>query len=299
MLTPITVEDVMSAPVKTISPDESCRTAADRLVEAGIGSLVVCENGDPAGIVTEVDVTRLVSSGRDPVSTPVSAFMSSPIVTVTAGQPVEEAADILREQNIKRLPVVDGDGEVVGVVTTTDLSSYLPHVVRQGRRQSPDETKERRSVRVDTAYENDDWEYEYPGDESGVTVGDTAKFTKELTEADVEAFAEASGDTNRLHLDEEYAAGTRFGGRIAHGTLVAGVISAALARLPGLVIYLSQDVSYLGPVPLDTRVTAECEVVERMGGNRFRLTTVVRRPDGEEVIDGEAVVISDAIPDTD
>jgi len=299
MLTPITVADVMNAPVETIGPDESCRTAADRLVDAGIGSLVVCENGGPVGIVTEMDVTRLVSSDKDPTATPVSAFMSSPIITVTAGQPIEEAAETLREHDIKRLPVVDEDGEIIGIVTTTDLSSYLPHVVRRGRRQYPEGDQKRRSVRVDTAYENDDWEYEYLGDESGVTVGDTATFTKTITEADVEAFAEASGDTNRLHLDAEYAAGTRFGERIAHGTLVTGIVSAALARLPGLVIYLSQDVGYLGPVPLDTRVTAECEVVEQMGENRFRLTTVVRRADGEAVIDGEAVVISDAIPDTD
>ncbi|MEF8813068.1 MAG: CBS domain-containing protein [Halovenus sp.] len=298
MLTPITVRDVMNAPVETIDSDESCRVAADRLVSAGIGSLVVRENGDSVGIVTEVDVARLVSSGREPTETPVSAFMSSPLITIGVERPIEEAAETLREHDIKRLPVVDDDDDVVGIVTTTDLSSYLPHVIRRGRQQSPETDRQRRSVRVDTAYENEGWEYEYLGDESGVSVGDTSTFAKTLTEADVEAFAEASGDTNRLHLDGEYAAETRFGERIAHGTLVSGIISAALARIPGLVIYLSQDVGYLGPVPLETRVTAECEVVEQMGENRFRLTTVVRRADGEKVIDGEAMVISDTIPDT-
>ena len=54
--------------------------------------------------------------------------------------------------------------------------------------------------------------------------------------------------------------------------------------------------SYLGPVPLDERVTAECEVVENIGNNRFRLSTIVKTSDGETVIDGEAVVISDEIP---
>ena len=90
--------------------------------------------------------------------------------------------------------------------------------------------------------------------------------------------------------------------QFAHGSLVGGIISAALARLPGLIIYLSQDVSYLGPVPLGARVTAECEVVENIGKGRFRLSTTVMAGSGEDadtVIDGEAVVISDPIPDLD
>lgn len=296
MLTPITVGDVMNAPVRTVGADESCRVATDRLVDAGIGSLVVCENGDPVGIVTDVDVTRLVSSGKDPAGTPVSAFMSSPIVTITAEQLIEEAAKTLREHDIKRLPVVGEDGDVVGIVTTTDLSSYLPHVIRRGRRQSPDESGKRRSVRVDTAYENDDWEYEYRGDESGVTVGDTATFTKTLTGADIEAFAEASGDTNRLHLDEEFARETRFQGRIVHGTLVSGIISAALARLPGLTIYLSQELEFRGPVSIGDRVTAVVEVVEALGNDQYRLKTTVECDD-DVVVDGEATVLVDEFPD--
>lgn len=129
-------------------------------------------------------------------------------------------------------------------------------------------------------------------------VGDRVEFTKTITEDDVTAFAAASGDTNPLHLDEEYAAETRFRGRIVHGTLVGSLISAALARLPGLIVYLSQDTSYLGPVDVDERVTAVCEVVEDLGSDRYRLTTSVRDGDGTEVIDGEAVVIADPIPDT-
>jgi acyl dehydratase len=201
----------------------------------------------------------------------------------------------MREHSIRRLPVVE-DGAVAGIITTTDLSNYLPHLVRMGREDTPDESRERTSVRVDTAYEREEWEFEYLGDESQIDVGDTVRFTKTLSEEDVEAFAEASGDTNRLHMDDEFAKTTRFGERIAHGTLVVGAISSALARLPGLIIYLSQDVSYLGPVPLGERVTAECEVVENIGDNRFRLSTVVKTSDGETVIDGEAVVISDEIP---
>jgi acyl dehydratase len=129
-----------------------------------------------------------------------------------------------------------------------------------------------------------------------LSVGDTVKFSKTISDADVRRFAVSSGDTNPLHLDEEFAKQTRFKGRIAHGTLVGGLISAALARLPGLTIYLSQDLEFHGPVRIGDRVTAECQIVEDLGHNQYRLTTTVS--DGDEVvIDGEAVVLIDDRPD--
>lgn len=218
-------------------------------------------------------------------------MMTSPVITTTPETAVTQAAETLRENGIKRLPVVDDAGALAGIVTTTDLSNYLPHLPRPERDRPGAAGDERHDTRVDTAYEGEDWDHEYVGDEAEIDVGETSRFTKTLAEADVEAFADASGDTNRLHLDDAYAAETRFGARIVHGTLVAGTISAALARLPGLTVYLSQDVSYLGPVPIGADVTAECEVVEWISEDRFRLTTTVERADGETVIDGEAVVI--------
>ena len=129
-----------------------------------------------------------------------------------------------------------------------------------------------------------------------LSVGDRFEFTKTITDEDVHGFAAASGDTNPLHLDDEFAERTRFRGRIVHGTLVGGLISAALARVPGLVIYLSQDVEFHNPVRIDDRITAECEIVEDLGKNQYRLTT--RVVDGEEVvIDGEAVILVDGNPE--
>ena len=92
---------------------------------------------------------------------------------------------------------------------------------------------------------------------------------------------------------------TRFGGRIVHGTLVSGLISAALARLPGLTIYLSQDLEFLKPVEIGDRLTAVVEIVEDIGNGRYRLTTSVENEDAEPVIDGEAVVIIDEPPSAD
>jgi len=134
------------------------------------------------------------------------------------------------------------------------------------------------------------WEVELDAGPDGLQVGDSVRFSKTLSAEDVERFAAVSGDTNPLHLDDEAAAETRFGGRIVHGTLVSGLISAALARLPGTVVYLSQDTEFRAPVRIGDRVTADVEAVEDLGGNRFRLRTQVLR-DEDPVIDGEAVVL--------
>jgi len=150
-------------------------------------------------------------------------------------------------------------------------------------------------------YEEVDWTFERTvSDPENLGVGDTVRFSKRLADEDVRAFARASGDTNRLHLDDEFAKETRFRGRIAHGTLASGLISAALARLPGLTIYLSQDLEFRGPVGVDDRVEATVEIVEDLGDDRYRLTTRVKDvEDGEGtvVVDGEAVVLIDEPPE--
>ena len=146
--------------------------------------------------------------------------------------------------------------------------------------------------RIEPGGDLPEWDVVFHGEDDALEVGDRICFTKTLTGADVDRFAAASGDTNPIHLDEEWASETRFGGRIVHGILASGLISAALARLPGSVIYLSQDVEFRAPVRLGDRVTAEVEAVESLGGGRFRLRTLVKK--GEDVvIDGEAVILVD------
>ncbi|PSP52047.1 acyl dehydratase [Halobacteriales archaeon QH_3_68_24] len=297
MIGPPAVSEVMRRAVETVGPDATALEAAERLHERDVGSVVVVDGG-VVGIVTESDIVSLVATGGDPASAAVEAVMSAPVHTVEADETVVAAARALRERGTKKLPVTDG-GDLVGIVTTTDLAHFLPHVRwPTGDRGEGDDGRVRRTERPDTAYEKSDWTFEYVGHEETIDVGDVLRFSKPLAEAEVEAFADASGDTNRLHLDEGYAAGTRFGRPVVHGTLVAGTISAALARLPGLVIYLSQEVSYLGPVDIGDRVTAECEVVEDIGDERYRLSTTVTDGDGETVVDGEAVVLADPIPET-
>ncbi len=147
-------------------------------------------------------------------------------------------------------------------------------------------------------YSRLDWEFDRSVDDSAeISVGDSVTFEKTLTDEDVRAFAQVSGDTNRLHLDEEFAAKSRFGERIVHGTLVSGLISAALARLPGLTIYLSQDLEFRGPVGIGDRVSARVEIVEDLGNDQYRLETRIHDETADAtVVDGEAVVLIDDLP---
>lgn len=302
MLVPLSVRDVMTESVETVSPDVTVAEASRRLRRAEIGSLVVCENDEPVGIVTEADVVRTVALELDPSTIAVREFMSKPVVTVAPDESLETAAELLRENDFRRLPVVEHEpegstgvsgrgsepraGRLIGIVTTTDLSYFLPHLADRRRRATPPSEED---------FDDEDWLSDFEG-ELPLSVGDAVRFTKTLSDEDVRAFARASGDTNRLHLDDEFATKTRFQGRIAHGALTSGVVSAALARLPGLTVYLEQDVSYLGPVEVGETVTAVCEVQEVLGGDRYRLSTAVFDGDGDRVLDGEATVLVDDLP---
>jgi 3-hydroxybutyryl-CoA dehydratase len=124
--------------------------------------------------------------------------------------------------------------------------------------------------------------------------GDSASFTKTITEADLILYCGVSGDTNPLHLDAEYASRTRYGQRIAHGMLTAGLISTVLGtKLPGAgAIYAGQTLRFLEPVFLGDTITATATVTayNRERG-RLTLTTVCRNQRDEEVLTGEADIV--------
>src|SRR5690606_4884416 len=110
---------------------------------------------------------------------------------------------------------------------------------------------------------------------------------------DVRAFAMLTGDTNPLHLDDEYASGTRFGGCIVHGALLNGVISALLGtRLPGQgTVYLSQTVRFPRPLRVGAAVVARVRVLHIERGSVATCLTECLDPQGREVMTGEAVVL--------
>ena len=124
--------------------------------------------------------------------------------------------------------------------------------------------------------------------------GDTASLSKTIGDDDIRAFADASGDHNPLHLDEEFAKQTRFGRRIAHGMLSASLISAVIANeLPGEgSIYLGQTLKFMAPVFLDDTVTARVTVSSiREDKPILKLETVCTNQHDEVVIKGEATVL--------
>lgn len=124
-------------------------------------------------------------------------------------------------------------------------------------------------------------------------VGMSASVSRTVSEADILMFAGVSGDTNPVHLDEEFAASTMFGSRIAHGMLSAGLISAVFGtRLPGPgCIYLSQNLKFKAPVKIGDTVVATVTVKELKHEKRravFSTTCTVR---GAPVLDGEAELL--------
>ncbi|OYR42543.1 acyl dehydratase [Halorubrum sp. Ib24] len=130
------------------------------------------------------------------------------------------------------------------------------------------------------------------------TVGETASHEVQVTDEAIDAFAELSGDDNPIHLDDAYAAESMFGGRVAHGMLSAAAVSAALASLPGDIVYLEQELSFNAPVRPGETLRAAVEVVEDLGGDRLRVRTEAFVDAREErVLDGEATILSVAHED--
>lgn len=127
-----------------------------------------------------------------------------------------------------------------------------------------------------------------------LTVGQLAEVSHVVGAADIEAFAEVSGDNNPVHLDDAYAKTTTFGERIAHGMLSAAYISAVLGtKLPGPgAIYLSQSLRFRRPVKIGDLVTARA-TVKALDAARGHVTLeTVCEVGGKTVVDGEALVIA-------
>ena len=125
-------------------------------------------------------------------------------------------------------------------------------------------------------------------------VGSKASCTKTFTDEDVRLYARLTGDENPIHLDEDYAATSRFGRRIAHGMLTAGLISRLLGNdLPGPgCLYMGQTLKFKAPVFLGDTITATVEVVKiREDKGIVTLETTCTNQDGVTVLEGDAVVM--------
>jgi 3-hydroxybutyryl-CoA dehydratase len=135
-----------------------------------------------------------------------------------------------------------------------------------------------------------------------IKVGDSAKFSKTVSESDVYLFAGVTGDLNPAHVSEDYAKDTFFKTRIAHGMLSASFISTVIGTMlpgPGSV-YMRQEVSFLAPVKFGDTITAVVEVAEIIADKkRVRLKTYCINQEKTIVVDGEALVSPPRAPKGD
>jgi CBS domain-containing protein len=125
------VKDVMNRDVKTIEPSESVQEAAAKMSRFSIGSLIVIKNGSLQGIVTERDImSKVVAKALDASKTRVSSVMTKSVVMVAPDREVEEAAEVMIEKGIKKLPVISGD-KLVGILTSMDIVIAQPKMTEQ------------------------------------------------------------------------------------------------------------------------------------------------------------------------
>ena len=116
------IKEVMTADPHTVSSDATLQDAAREMQSDDIGAVLVTDNGDVAGILTDRDiVVRAVAEGRDPSSTKVGDVATRDVKTLTPDSSVDDAIRIVREQNVRRIPVVE-DGRPAGIVSIGDLA---------------------------------------------------------------------------------------------------------------------------------------------------------------------------------
>lgn len=129
----IPVVEIMTHTPVTIREDATAHDAAGLMRDKEIGSLVVVEAGKPMGIVTERDlVTKVAASDKQPSRVLVRDIMSSPVVAVHPDEEVAEAARLMSQRKIRRLPVVQ-EGKLVGIITENDIVRIWPQLIEVTR----------------------------------------------------------------------------------------------------------------------------------------------------------------------
>ena len=122
----IFVARIMSTAVKTVTPDTLVEDAAAILLNHDIGSVVVVnEENHLEGILTTTDFVRIVAERKPKDRTPVSAYMSTDVLTASAQDPIDEVADRMIAHGIHHIPVTNESEGLIGIITTTDLTAYL------------------------------------------------------------------------------------------------------------------------------------------------------------------------------
>ncbi len=126
------IEALLRHPLLTMAPEDRCIEAARRMRIEGVGSVVVSEKGRPLGVVTDRDLAvRVIAAGLDPEKVPLREVMSSEPIYLSTGGCVDDLLKTMREQGIRRMPIVDPKGALVGVVTLDDVLLWLTEKLSQ------------------------------------------------------------------------------------------------------------------------------------------------------------------------
>ena len=129
----VPVEQLMTTDLVTVTPDEGVETAASTILEKEAGSLVALDDdGQLSGILTCTDLTELVSDGAVPADATVDDYMTEDVTTTEPDESIQDAAVKMITRQIQHLPVVDADDEVVGMLSTTDLTAHLTYMDSSG-----------------------------------------------------------------------------------------------------------------------------------------------------------------------
>ncbi len=117
------LKDLMTPDVEVVRPQTLLREAADRMRELNVGVMPVCDGGRLVGILTDRDIAvRAVADGDDPNTTSVADVMSGDVCFCYEDQAVEEAAELMEQQQVRRLPILDREDNLVGIVSLGDLA---------------------------------------------------------------------------------------------------------------------------------------------------------------------------------
>lgn len=121
----MTVSEIMTDAAITDAPDDTIAQASTKMWQQQTGSLLIMDGDRLAGIVTERDVLRTVAEGKDPATCSLREIMSTDVVTISPDTGIKDAANIMFEKWFRHLPVVTGDGKVVGIISLRDLLTLV------------------------------------------------------------------------------------------------------------------------------------------------------------------------------
>jgi CBS domain-containing protein len=119
---PMQVHDIMTTSVRTVTADSTVQDVAKKMDDENVGALPVCDGEQLIGLVTDRDiVVRSTSAGQDPAKTSVRDVMTAPVTYAIEDQTIEEVAEVMKEQAIRRMPVLDREHHLVGMLSVDDL----------------------------------------------------------------------------------------------------------------------------------------------------------------------------------